>query len=126
MFSCSLFSVITHITVSKHKSNSKANGFGRKTTLNFGEDLFFFFFFWRPPDFGEKIVRISYSGPKFTLNFGEGIRIFEGLGLPQSKILATPMVGPISASLRPTNTAPFEGMSQRRRAVGNTNTTILT
>ena len=31
----------------------KANGFGRKITLNFGEDLFFFLF-WRPPDFGQK------------------------------------------------------------------------
>ena len=28
--------------------------------------------------------------------------------------------GPISASLRPGNTAPFEEMSQRWRAVGNT------
>ena len=27
--------------------------FGRKITLNFGEDLFFFVF-WRPPDFGRK------------------------------------------------------------------------
>ena len=30
---------------------SQPNDFGRKTTLNFGEDLFFF---WRPPDFGRK------------------------------------------------------------------------
>ena len=30
------------------------------------------------------------------------------------------LVGPISASLRPGNTAPFEKMSQRWRAVGNT------
>ena len=29
------------------------NDFGRKISLNFGEDLFFFFF-WRPPDFGRK------------------------------------------------------------------------
>ena len=28
--------------------------FGRKITLNFGEDLFFFFFFWRSPTFGWK------------------------------------------------------------------------
>ena len=28
--------------------------FGRKIWLNFGEDLFFFFFFWRPPVFGRK------------------------------------------------------------------------
>ena len=27
---------------------------GRKITLNFGEDLFFFFFFWRSPNFGRK------------------------------------------------------------------------
>ena len=61
---------------------------GGKITLNFGEDLFFFF--------GDhlilsgKIVRISDFGPKFTLNFVEDSRIFEGLGPPQSKILATP------------------------------------
>ena len=30
------------------------------------------------------------------------------------------LAGPISASLRPGNTAPFEEMSQRWRAVGNT------
>ena len=30
------------------------------------------------------------------------------------------VAGRISASLRPGNTAPFEEMSQRRRAVGNT------
>ena len=32
----------------------------------------------------------------------------------------TSVAGPISASLRPGNTDPFEKMSQRRRAVGNT------
>ena len=31
---------------------SEPNDFGRKITLNFGEDLFFLF--WRPPDFGRK------------------------------------------------------------------------
>ena len=31
----------------------------------------------------------------------------------------TSLRGPISASLRPTNTAPFEEMSQQWRAVGN-------
>ena len=30
------------------------------------------------------------------------------------------MAGPVSASLRPGNTAPFEEMPQRWRAVGNT------
>ena len=56
---------------------------------------------------GGKNVRISDFGRKITLNFGEDIRIFEGLclkspppkfsssatgmGPPQSKILATPM-----------------------------------
>ena len=30
------------------------------------------------------------------------------------------LAAPISASLRPGNTSPFEEMSQRRRAVGNT------
>ena len=49
-----------------------------------------------------------------------------GLGLPQSKILATPMevcnefARPIIALLGPGNTASFEDMLQRRRAVGNT------
>ena len=62
-------------------------------TLNFGEDLFFFFFFFGDHlILGGKIVRISDFGPKLTLNFGEDSRIFEGLGHPQSKILATPMV----------------------------------
>ena len=61
MFSCSFFSVIAHITVIKQQSNSKANGFGRKTTLNFGEDLFFFF--------GDHLI----SGGKITLNFGEDL-----------------------------------------------------
>ena len=37
----------------------KLRNFGRKITLNFGEDLFFFFFFfffffWRSPNFGRK------------------------------------------------------------------------
>ena len=32
----------------------KPYDFGRKITLNFGEDLFYFYFFWRPPDFGRK------------------------------------------------------------------------
>ena len=34
---------------------------------------------------GGKIVRISDFGPKFTLNFGEDSRIFEGLGPPPIK-----------------------------------------
>ena len=34
------------------KHQPKPNDFGRKISLNFGEDLFFFF--WRPPDFGRK------------------------------------------------------------------------
>ena len=88
----------------------KANGFGRKITLNFGEDLFFFLettWFWAEKTFefpisakkslsisvktfvffgdhlilGGKNVRISDFGPKITLNFGEDIRIFEGLCL---------------------------------------------
>ena len=78
MFSCSFFSVITHITVIKQYNNSKANGFGRKITLNFGEDLFFF---GDHLILGGKNVRFSDSGPKITLNFGEDIRIFEGLCL---------------------------------------------
>ena len=89
----------------------KPNEPGRKITLNFGEDLFFFFgdhlilgeknawisdfgrkitlnfgedlffFFWRPPDFGRKKVWISAFSRKITLNFGEDIRIFEVLCL---------------------------------------------
>ena len=57
----------------------KANGFGRKFTLNFGEDLFFFF--GDHLILGEKNVRISDFGRKITLSFGEDIRIFEGLCL---------------------------------------------
>ena len=68
---------------------------------------FFFFFFGDHLNLGGKNVRISDFGRKITLNFGEDIRIFEGLclkspitkiflirhwfGPPQSKILATPM-----------------------------------
>ena len=40
---------------------SKANGFGRKTSFNFGEDLFFFFF-GDHQILGGKIVRISDFG----------------------------------------------------------------
>ena len=43
--------------------------FGRKVTLNCGEDLFF----WRSLDFGKKI---SEFGRKVTLNFGEDLFIF--------------------------------------------------
>ena len=56
----------------------KPNDFGRKISLNFGEDLFFFF--WRPPDFGRK-KRLNFRffgrkigqkiGRKISLNFGE-------------------------------------------------------
>ena len=62
--------------------NSKANGFGRKTSLNFGEDLFFFFFFGDHLILGEKIVRISDFGWKITLNFGEDNQTFEDLAPP--------------------------------------------
>ena len=41
----------------------------------------FFFFFGDHLILGGKNVRISDSGPKITLNFGEDIRIFEGLCL---------------------------------------------
>ena len=70
--------------------NVRNSDFGRKITLNFGEDLFFFFFleiFWR------KNVPISDFGRKITLNFGEDIRIFEVLCLksppPKSSRSAT-------------------------------------
>ena len=36
------------------EKNVWISDFGRKISLNFGEDLFFFFFFWRPPEFGRK------------------------------------------------------------------------
>ena len=45
----------------------------------------FFFFFGDHLILGGKIVRISDFGPKFTLNFGEDSRIFEGLGPPNQK-----------------------------------------
>ena len=61
--------------------------FGRKITLNFGEDLFFFFF-EEHLILGEKIVWISDFGQETILNFGEDIRIFAVLGLksPPTKI----------------------------------------
>ena len=49
---------------------------GRKITLNFGEDLFFF---GDHLILGEKNVWISDFGRKITLNFGKDIRIFEVL-----------------------------------------------
>ena len=59
--------------------------FGRKFTLNFSEDIFFFF--WRPPDFGRK-KRLNFRfRPKIHLQFGEDIRIFEVLSL---KFLLSP------------------------------------
>ena len=61
MFSCSFF-------FSNCAHNSKANGFGQKTSLNFGEDLFFFFFFWRSPDFwAEKLFEFPISAEKSLL-----------------------------------------------------------
>ena len=43
--------------------------FGRKTSLNFGEDLFFFFFFGDHLFLGGKNVWISKLSEKFRLNF---------------------------------------------------------
>ena len=60
--------------------NVRISDFGRKITLNFGEDLFFFFF-GDHPILGGKNVQISDFGPNITLNFCEDIRIFEGLCL---------------------------------------------
>ena len=61
----------------------KRNESGRKLTLNFGEDLFFFYFLFFGDHLilGEKNVWISDFGRKITLNFGESIRIFEVLSL---------------------------------------------
>ena len=73
MFSCSFFSVITHITVKLTVSAEKSLSISVKT--------FFFFFFGDHLILGGKNVRISDFGPKITLNFGEDIRIFEGLCL---------------------------------------------
>ena len=53
--------------------------FGRKMTLNFGEDLFFFFFFFFFGDhliLGGKNVWILDFGRKITLNFGEDLFFF--------------------------------------------------
>ena len=55
------------LTVSAEKSHS----ISVKTFFFFGDHLIF----------GGKNVRISDFGPKITLNFGEDIRIFEGLCL---------------------------------------------
>ena len=55
------------------------NDFGRKITLNFAWDLFFFF--GDHLILGEKNVWISDFGRKITLNFGEDIRSFEVLCL---------------------------------------------
>ena len=93
--------------VSPHQP--KPNDFGRKISLNFGEDLFFlettwfwaenqsqfrwrpfffFFFFGDHLILGGKNVWISDFGRKITLNFGEDIRIFEVLCL---KFLLSPL-----------------------------------
>ena len=72
----------------------KRNESGRKITLNYGEDLFFFFF-GDHLILGEKIVGISDFGRKITLNFGEDIRIFEVLCLkspPHQNFLDPPLV----------------------------------
>ena len=49
---------------------------GRKITLNFGEDLFFFFFFGDHLILGGKNLWISDFGRKITLNFGEDLFFF--------------------------------------------------
>ena len=50
-------------------------------SLSISVKTFFFFFFGDHLILGGKNVRISDFGPKITLNFGEDIRIFEGLCL---------------------------------------------
>ena len=55
---------------------SKPNDLGRKITLNFGEDLFFFFFFGDHLILGRINVQISDFGRKITLNFGEDLFFF--------------------------------------------------
>ena len=57
-------------------------------SLSISVKTFFLFFFGDHLILGGKNVRISDFGPKITLNFGEDIRIFEGLCLksPPTKI----------------------------------------
>ena len=50
-------------------------------SISISVKTFFFFFFGDHPILGGKNVRISDFGPNITLNFGEDIRIFEGLCL---------------------------------------------
>ena len=71
----------------------KRNESGRKISLNFGEDLFFFF--GDHLILGEKNVWISDFGRKISLNFGEDIRIFEVLASnpPHQNFLDPPLIG---------------------------------
>ena len=96
------------------RKNVWISEFGRKISLNFGEDLFFF---WRPPDFGRKNVWISEISEKFRLNFrtncvklnqeqwkfgSRSFALFSSFKIapPLFQILATRLVsGPISKSL---------------------------
>ena len=55
-------------------------------------------------DYYRKILQIKSNLSLYSLDYAEA---------------CNELAGPISASLRPGNTAPFEEMSQRRRAVGN-------
>ena len=54
--------------------NVRISDFGRKISLNFGEDLFFFF--GDHMILGGKNVRISDFGRKISLNFGEDLFFF--------------------------------------------------
>ena len=51
------------------EKNLRISDFGRKITLNFGEDLFFFFYFWDHLILGGKKLWISELSEKFRLNF---------------------------------------------------------
>ena len=62
------------------EKNVWISDFGRKITLDFGEDLFFFFFFLETTWFwAKKNVWISDFGQRITLNSDEDIRNFEVL-----------------------------------------------
>ena len=70
------------------EKNVWISDFGRKIRLNFGEDLFFFFFFWRPPDFGRK-KRLNFRfRPKNQSQFWWRHPNFWGFGFksPPTKI----------------------------------------
>ena len=88
----------------------KSAKFLQKTQPNLSEDLFFA---WISPKFGQ-INRLNQSETDQNLNQDRLMFIPASKTAPSLQIpgYACKFL-PISASLRPGNTAPFEGMSQR-------------